>query len=101
MLGFSSEPAAQQVQVVATDKVTWEPKILQVEAGDVTFVVRNPTALAHNFVVEGNGLKARSHTFKPNATVALTLKDLKPGTYKYICTVAGHAATMYGTLVVR
>ena len=99
--GFSGEPAAQQVELAATDKVTWAPDRLEATAGDVTFVVRNPTALEHNFVVQGNGVKATSHTFRPNATVTLTLKDLKPGTYRYICTVAGHSATMQGTLVVR
>ena len=100
-IGFSSEPAAQQVEVAATDKVTWAPNRLEATAGDVTFVVRNPTSLQHNFVVEGNGVKAVSRTFKPNATVTLTLKDLKPGTYRYVCTVAGHEATMFGTLMVR
>ncbi len=100
-IGFSSEPAAQQLEVAATDKVTWAPNRLEADAGDVTFVVRNPTSLPHNFVVEGHGVKAVSRTFKPNATVTLTLKDLKPGTYRYVCTVAGHQATMFGTLVVR
>ena len=100
-IGFSSEPAAQQLEVAATDKVTWAPNRLEASAGDVTFVVRNPTSLQHNFVVEGNGVKAVSRNFKPNATVTLTLKDLKPGTYRYICTIAGHEATMFGTLVVR
>ena len=100
-IGFSSEPAAQQLEVTATDKVTWAPNRLEAAAGDVTFVVRNPTSLQHNFVVEGNGVKAVSRNFKPNATVTLTLKDLKPGTYRYVCTVAGHEATMFGTLVVR
>ena len=100
-IGFSNEPAAQQLEVAATDKVTWAPNRLEAAAGDVTFVVSNPTSLQHNFVVEGNGVKAVSRTFKPNATVTLTLKDLKPGTYRYVCTVAGHAPTMHGTLVVR
>ena len=100
-IGFSSEPATQQLEVAATDKVTWAPNRLEASAGDLTFVVRNPTSLQHNFVVEGNGVKAVSRTFKPNATVTLTLKDLKPGTYRYICTIAGHEATMFGTLVVR
>ena len=100
-IGFSSEPAAQHLEVAATDKVTWAPNRLEAAAGDVTFVVRNPTSLQHNFVVEGNGVKAVSRTFKPNATVSLTLKDLKPGTYRYVCTVAGHEATMFGTLMVR
>jgi plastocyanin len=100
-IGFSSEPAAQQLEVAATDKVTWAPNLLEASAGDVTFVVHNPTSLQHNFEVEGNGVKAVSRNFKPNATVTLTVKDLKPGTYRYVCTVAGHEATMFGTLVVH
>ncbi len=100
-IGFSSEPAAQHLEVAATDKVTWAPNRLEATAGDVTFVVHNPTSLSHNFMVQGNGVKAVSRNFKPNATVTLTLKDLKPGTYRYVCTVAGHEATMFGTLVVR
>ncbi len=100
-IGFSGEPTTQQLEVAATDKVTWAPNRLEASAGDLTFVVRNPTSLQHNFVVEGNGVKAVSRNFKPNATVTLTLKDLKAGTYRYVCTVAGHEATMFGTLVVR
>ncbi len=99
-IGFSNEPAAQQLEVAATDKVTWAPNRLEAAAGDVTFVVSNPTSLQHNFVVEGNGVKAVSRTFKPNATVTLTLKDLKPGTYRYVC-IPHEGARMVGTVVVE
>ena len=99
--GFSGEVAAQQVALAAGGGLTWQPAQLTADAGDLTFVVRNPTALDHNLHVIGNGVNAMSATLRPGTTTYLTLKDLKPGTYKYVCTLPGHEATMTGTLTVR
>lgn len=99
--GFSSGTVAQQVTVTATGGVTWEPAQLTVTAGEVTFSVKNPTTLNHNFNLSGNGVDARSGTIKPRANVDLTYKGLPSGTYKFICTIPGHEATMIGTRTVK
>lgn len=98
--GFSHEVTAQQLAISATGAVTWNPNHLTAQAGDVTFVVKNPTTLVHNFALQGNGVDARSGDLRPGTTTNLTLRGLQPGTYRYVCTIPGHAATMFGTLTV-
>jgi len=101
---FSSEVVAQQVEVSAdpTGALKWTKPAYEAMAGDVTFVVRNPGAVQHNFVVEGNGVNAKSPVFKGNSTNNYTLKGLEPGEYQIVCTVAGHReAGMVAKLTVR
>jgi uncharacterized cupredoxin-like copper-binding protein len=102
--GFSSEQAAQSVvvRVEPSGRLAWERTSYEAVAGDVTFVVENPTSLAHNFGIEGNGVKAQSKNFGGKSTNRYTLKGLQPGTYTIVCTVPGHReAGMVATLVVR
>jgi plastocyanin len=74
---------------------------LEAEAGEVTIDFKNPSAIAHNVVIEQNGKKFAS--FEPVAEKEESeTADLKPGTYTFLCTVPGHAAAgMEGTLVVK
>jgi plastocyanin len=66
-------------------------------AGPLTIEMDNASGVPHNIAIKGIGAgpivpKGKS-TFKA---------DLKPGTYTYICEVAGHlAAGMKGTLTVK
>lgn len=99
--GFSHEVSAQQLAVAATGSLTWSPNHLTAQAGDITFVVKNPTTLVHNFVLQGNGVNASSGDLRPGTTTNLTLKGLQPGAYRYVCTIPGHASTMFGTLTVK
>jgi uncharacterized cupredoxin-like copper-binding protein len=102
--GFSNEPTAQNVsiRVDRNGKLAWERGEYEAVAGDVTFVVENPTGLAHNFAIEGNGVKAQSKQFGGETTSRFTLKGLQPGTYVIACTLPGHReAGMVATLVVR
>lgn len=98
---FSSAVAAQQFKVTAEPAIRWSPSELHATAGDISFIVSNPTALNHDFTVQGNGMNARSDVLRPGSTTTLTLTGLAPGTYRYICTIPGHEATMVGTLVVK
>lgn len=101
---FTSEPAAQQVQVAAdaTGLLKWDKPSYEAKAGDVTFVVANPSMLTHNFVVEGPGVRAQSATFAAKTTNSFTLKGLQPGEYLLVCTFAGHReAGMVARLTVR
>src|ERR671916_246287 len=62
--GFVSEVVPNQIAVNAEPRGTlrWEKQAYEGLAGDVTFVVGNPSTVAHNFVLEGNGIKAASKT---------------------------------------
>jgi uncharacterized cupredoxin-like copper-binding protein len=102
--GFSKDPAAQtvEVRVDMSGKLAWERTEYAATAGDVTFVVSSPPGLAHNFVIEGNGIKAQSKSFSGGTTNRFTLKELAPGTYKLACTLPGHReGGMVASLVVR
>lgn len=102
--GFLSEVLPNQIAVNAEPRGTlrWEKQAYEGLAGDVTFVVGNPSTAAHNFVIEGNGIKAASKTIGAKKSVNLTLKGLPPGEYLIVCTLPGHReAGMVATLVLR
>lgn len=101
--GFVSEQVAQKVEVVADPDglLRWTQERYEALAGDVTFVVQNPSPSQHNFVVEGSGVNAKSPNFG-TGTKTYTLKGLKPGEYRIVCTLPGHRESgMVATLVVR
>jgi uncharacterized cupredoxin-like copper-binding protein len=63
--------------------------------GSVTFKFKNAGKLAHDFKIAGKRTKIIA---KGKSAAPLTVK-LKKGTYKYICTIPGHADQgMKGTL---
>lgn len=87
---------------VAASEFKFEPNTLSIRAGETTFVVKNAGAIAHNFVIEGQG--GQSIARIPNIAVGATEQvtaTLAPGTYTIVCTLPGHrAAGMVGTLTV-
>ena len=102
--GFSDEVLANTVAVAADPRGTlrWDRATYAGTAGDVTFVVQNPSSLAHNFGIEGNGVKVISKTIGPRKTLNLTLNGLPPGEYTIICTLPGHReAGMIATLTLK
>jgi uncharacterized cupredoxin-like copper-binding protein len=65
--------------------------------GTVTFNVINTGHLAHDFKIAGK----KTSLLAPGKSTKIKV-TLKAGSYKYTCTVAGHAAAgMKGTLRVR
>ncbi len=83
-------------------QLKYNTSTLTAKAGKVTIDFKNMSPLGHNVTVEAPGGKTlgATPTFQ-GASKSLTL-DLKPGTYKFYCSVPGHRmAGMEGTLVVR
>lgn len=74
---------------------------LTAKAGKVSIEFTNSSPLPHNLTIaSGSTVLGATPTFNGGART-LTLK-LKPGTYKFYCSVPGHReAGMEGTLVVR
>lgn len=102
--GFLDEVLPNRIPVSADPKgaLRWEQSSYEGAAGDVTFVVTNPSTIAHNFVLEGNGVKAASKTIAAKKSANLTLKGLAPGEYAIVCTLPGHReAGMVARLVLR
>jgi outer membrane protein assembly factor BamB/plastocyanin len=64
----------------------------------VTFTVRNAGHVAHNFHISGRG----TPNIQPGKTSRLVVRFRKPGRFRYLCTVPGHAAAgMRGVFTVR
>jgi uncharacterized cupredoxin-like copper-binding protein len=75
---------------------------LSAKSGSVAIAFKNDAPLSHNLTVESpsGSTEGATPTFQGGSKV-LTL-NLKPGTYKFFCTVPGHRqAGMEGTLVVK
>jgi len=75
---------------------------LTAKAGQVSIAFTNMTPLMHNLTIadESGAVQGFTPTFN-GATKTLTV-SLKPGTYKFYCSVPGHRqAGMEGTLTVQ
>ena len=106
----SSAPASSTPSVGATLSVSanaegllkFDKASLTAKAGSVSIAFTNMSSLSHNLTVESSAHKivGATATFAGGAHV-LPL-NLKPGTYKFFCSVPGHrAAGMEGTLTVQ
>jgi plastocyanin len=75
---------------------------LNAKAGSVAIAFTNNAPLSHNLTVESSsGATVGATPSFQGGSKVLTL-NLKPGTYKFFCTVPGHRqAGMEGTLVVK
>lgn len=63
--------------------------------------MKNPSQLSHSIAIEGNGVNSAGQVVGPGGTSTVSA-SLKPGTYKFFCTVPGHRqAGMEGTLTVK
>jgi len=64
----------------------------RLEAGPHTFAVANEGQIGHDLAIEGEGLAEEPKTpiIDPGAEADLEA-DLEPGTYRFYCTVPGHA----------
>lgn len=72
---------------------------LAAPAGEVTLQIANNGSLEHNVVFPSLGL--RSADIDPGGTGTLDLGELEPGTYAFLCDIAGHeAAGMTSTLTI-
>jgi uncharacterized cupredoxin-like copper-binding protein len=64
--------------------------------GSITFHFTNRGTLGHDFKIDGK----KTRIIKPRKSASFTVR-LRRGSYKYICTVPGHAAAgMKGTFKV-
>lgn len=83
-------------------QLAYNTKSLTASAGKVSITMTNMSPLEHNVTVESSSgqVLGATPTFE-GGSKTLTL-DLKPGTYKFFCSVPGHRqAGMEGTLTVK
>jgi plastocyanin len=99
-----SSTSAQTLSLAANPEgqLAYEPTSLTAKAGKVSIDFTNMSPVGHNvtFASSSGAVVGSTPTFQ-GASKTLTL-NLKPGTYKFYCTVPGHRqAGMEGTLVVK
>ena len=100
----STASAAQTLSLEANKEgqLKYDKSTLTANAGKVSIDMTNMSPLMHNVTVESSSgaILGATPTFN-GGSKTLTL-NLKPGTYKFFCSVPGHrAAGMEGTLTVK
>jgi len=119
--GWFRSPAARP-QAGGTMRVTADPGMrfggrvpgppLRVRAGrPVRLVVENRDTLQHDLWVVGAEERApylepafpgaKTRLLEPGQVEQIQFTPTRPGRYRYVCTVPGHDATMFGELVVE
>lgn len=94
-----STPSSEQEILVKMGEFKYEPNALEVKAGKVKFKLENTGTVEHSFVIVGTGKGVAA--VRPGVIEELEV-ELKPGTYKVDCDVAGHKeAGMTMTLIVK
>jgi plastocyanin len=100
----STTPPAGVLSLAANPQgeLKYSTSSLTAKAGSVSITFTNTSPLSHNLTVASSSgaVAGTTPTFQGGSkTLAL---NLKPGTYKFYCTVPGHRqAGMEGTLVVK
>jgi len=96
--------AAQRLTLEANPngELKYNKTTLTAKAGAATLTLTNNSPIAHNVTIESSsGAKVASTTTFTGGSHTIPLK-LKPGTYKFYCSVPGHRmAGMEGTLTVE
>ncbi len=97
----SAPGSAGPVVAISAYEYAFDPDHVDVEAGEVTFSVTNTGTVEHEFeILDGDRVVDEVEGLVPGVTRQLTV-DLEPGTYTYVCQLAGHQqAGMQGTLTV-
>jgi plastocyanin len=101
----STAPSGGPVQLAADPSaIAYTTTSLQAQAGNVTIDFDNPNqAIAHDVCVQTTGGQSLGCSKQvTGAKTTLGLKNLKPGSYTFFCSVDGHEqAGMKGTLTVQ
>lgn len=98
----SSSPGGLSLAANPQGELKYDATSLTAEQGKVTIAFTNDAPLSHNVTVESSSgsTVGATPTFQ-GGSKKLTL-NLKPGSYKFYCSVPGHRqAGMEGTLVVK
>jgi plastocyanin len=99
-----SEGGSSSVKLEANPEgqLAYNTKSLSAKAGKVSVDFTNSSALPHNVTIESSGGEKVGATPTFSGGSKSVSVNLKPGTYKFFCSVPGHRqAGMEGTLTVK
>lgn len=100
----SAAPSSGPVQLAADPStIAYTTTSLQANAGNVTIDFNNPNqAIPHDVCVQAGSGPPQCSKQVTGGKTTLDLKNLKPGSYTFFCSVDSHeAAGMKGTLTVH
>jgi plastocyanin len=101
----TSGPSVGATQTIAANTeglLKFDKSSLTAKAGSVSISFTNMSPLSHNLSVEDAGGKVIGATATFSGGTKILPLNLKPGKYKFFCSVPGHrAAGMEGTLTVQ
>lgn len=90
------------LQANAEGQLEYNTKTLSAKAGKVSIDFTNSSSLAHNVTIESSSGQSVGATPTFSGGSKTLSVSLKPGTYKFFCSVPGHRqAGMEGTLTVK
>ena len=111
LAGAATKTSTVTVKITPPNEFLFHLSSKKVPVGKVTFKVTNNGQLPHDFELcsSNKGTTAlnacagkTTPMIDPGQTKTLTVTVSKTGTYEYLCTVPGHAATgMKGVLTVK
>ena len=102
----SQKPAVEvngvvEINADPTGQLKFTASSAAASAGKVTLRMQNMSSVMHDIGIEGNGVNVVG-PIVANGGVSTVTADLKPGSYKFYCSVDGHAAAgMIGPLTVK
>jgi plastocyanin len=102
--GSSSGGASSTVSLAADpSQIAYDTTSLSAKSGNVTIDFNNPnSALSHDVCVQAGSGQPQCSKQITGGKTTLDLKNLKPGSYTFYCSVDSHeAAGMKGTLTVQ
>jgi plastocyanin len=100
----SGEGSSSSLSVAANPEgqLKFDKSSLTAKAGKVTIDFANMSSIGHNLTVESSAGKVEGSTPTFEGGSKSVTLNLKPGTYKFFCSVPGHRqAGMEGTLTVQ
>jgi len=97
----SSLGTGTKLDIVATE-YSYDPANVPLDARTIAIALHNQGQVEHDLELIGpQGVVAHIETTQPGVTRGFSV-TLKPGTYRFICTIEDHAQRgMTGTLTVR
>jgi plastocyanin len=112
--GGDDTPEASALTFEGTDELRFNPATASVPAGsEVTVTFNNVGALEHSWTLVANDtdtatvtdaeaiISASTGVVGGGGSDTVTFTAPAAGTYKYVCTIPGHAVNMVGTLTVQ
>lgn len=97
-----SSSGALSIEANPEGQLAYNTKSLTAKAGKVTIDFKNMSELGHNVTVESSSGSTEGATPTMHGESKTLSLNLKPGTYKFFCSVPGHRqAGMEGTITVK